>query len=271
MNSTMLDLGIIQIQWYSFFIFLGIFFAGLVVMSEARRFRVNEDFLINLIFYLIPISLIGARLYYVAFNFEYYSNNLIEIVQVWRGGLAIHGGILFGFLWITHYCKRYKVQVIRMLDIIVVGLLLGQAIGRWGNFFNQEAYGSVTTETQLQSYLIPEFIIEGMFINGAYHHPTFLYESILLLLGFLIIFFIRRLEMFKKGYALGFYLIWYGIVRFLIEILRTDSLMFGELKAAQIVSILMVIIGLLIIFKRKKESAFDNLYNDWRDMSEISI
>ncbi len=271
MNSTLIDLGIIQIQWYSLFIFLGLFFGGLVVLGEARRFRINEDFLINMIFYLVPIALVGARLYYVAFNFEYYNLNRIEIIQVWRGGLAIHGGILFGLLWIIYYSKKYKVEVTRMLDISVVGLLLGQAIGRWGNFFNQEAYGSIVSKDQLQSIFIPEFIIEGMFINGNYHHPTFLYESLFLLIGFAIIFFLRRIEMFKKGYALSFYLIWYGVVRYLIEILRTDSLMIFDIKAAQIVSIIMILVGGYLLFKKKKESAFDNLYNDWRDMSEISV
>lgn len=271
MDSTLLDLGFFQIQWYSILIFLGLFFGGLVAMGEAKRFRIGEDFLINLFFYLIPIALIGARLYYVLFNWSYYEMNKIEIIQVWRGGLAIHGGIIFGLLWILYYTKKYNVEFIRMLDILVVGLLLGHAIGRWGNFFNQEAYGSITTIETLQSLLIPNFIIEGMFINGNYHHPTFLYESLGLFIGFLIIFFLRRMKTIKKGNILSFYLIWYGILRFFIEILRTDSLMLGNFKVAQIVSLIMVAIGVIMFIKSRRGSVFENLYNDWRDMSEVSV
>ncbi len=271
MNSIFLDLGIIQIHWYSIFIFFGILAGGLITLLESRRFKISEDFIINLFFYMIPIALIGARLYYVLFNWQYYNLNRAEIFQVWQGGLAIHGGILFGLLWLIYYSRRYKVNTLRLLDIVSVGLLIGQAIGRWGNFFNQEAFGPATTLKFLQGLHLPKFIIDGMLINGVYYQPTFLYESLFCLLGFIIILFIRRLQYVKIGQITSIYLLWYGIGRFFIEGLRTDSLMFGGFKVAQIVSIGMIIIGTLLYASRKKGSVFEKRYNDWGDTNDIKF
>ena len=155
------------------------------------------------------------------------------------------------------------------MDIIVVGLIIGQAIGRWGNFFNGEAHGPATTLEQLQSLFIPEFIIEGMKIGNTYYHPTFLYESLWCFIGFILILIIRRLRYIKVGQITSLYLIWYGVGRFIIESLRTDSLMFYNLKQAQIVSILMIIIGIVLFVVRNKGSKLDNRYNDRSDINEI--
>jgi len=261
MNSIFLDLGILQIYWYSVFIFLGLLIGGIIVLWEAKRFGISEDFMINMFFYMIPISLIGARLYYVLFNLDYYKVNVAEIFQVWNGGLAIHGAIIFGVIWIIFYCNKYKARSLKILDMIAVGLLIGQSIGRWGNFFNQEAFGSVVSLKFLQTIQLPKFIIDGMLINGAYHHPTFLYESIWTLIGFIAILFIRRFKYIKVGQPLSLYLIWYGFGRFLIEMLRTDSLMFMDFKVAQIVSLLMIAAGLFIFFKKRKGFVFDEQYN----------
>lgn len=262
MDPILLDLGIIKIYWYSIMLLLAFFIGGTIAIKEAKKWRISEDFMINYFFFLIPISLIGARLYFVMFNLSYYKENLSEAFKVWEGGMAIHGGIIFGLLWTYIYSKKYKVNTRRLLDIGAVSLVIGQAIGRWGNFFNQEAFGPVVDRAVLESYKIPDFIIDQMYINGQYNHPTFLYESIACIIIFIILLLIRKLSKYLKvGQLMAYYLIGYGIVRFMIESFRTDSLMFMDLKAAQLVSIIMIIAGVVLTFAFKKGSRFDNLYS----------
>lgn len=260
MNAIFLDLGIIQIYWYSVFILLAFLFGGTLALRESKKFGIPEDFMINLFFYLVPIALIGARLYFVAFHWDYYGNNLGDIIKIWEGGLAIHGGLIASLLWVIFYTRKYNVPTMRMIDILVVSLLLGQAIGRWGNFFNGEAYGPVTTLAFLESLHLPQFIIDGMNIGGVYHQPTFLYESIWCFIGFILILIYRKNEYRKVGDMLSFYLVWYGLGRFFIEGLRTDSLMLGSLKIAQVVSVGMIVIGIAYFIKQRKKSKLDNLY-----------
>lgn len=269
MNPILFDLGFIKIYWYSIMIFIALLIGGWLVLKEAKRFKIPEDFVTNLFFFAIPISILGARLYYVVFNWSYYSTHLVEIVKIWEGGLAIHGGLLFGLLWVIFYTKKYKINTLKMLDMIVVGLIIGQAIGRWGNFFNGEAHGPATTLELLQGLHLPEFIIRGMNIGGVYYQPTFLYESIWCLIGFIVLIIIRRTKYIKVGQLTGIYLIWYSIGRFLIESLRTDSLMLFGFKQAQIVSVLLIIIGIIIIVVKNRGSKFDNKYNEIGDTNEI--
>lgn len=269
MNPILFDLGFIKIYWYSIMIFIALLIGGWLVLKEAKRFKIPEDFVTNLFFFAIPISILGARLYYVVFNWSYYSTHLVEIFKIWEGGLAIHGGLLFGLLWIIFYTKKYKVNALKMLDMIVVGLIIGQAIGRWGNFFNGEAHGPVTTLEFLQGLHLPEFIIKGMNIGGIYYQPTFLYESLWCLIGFIVLIIIRRNKYIKVGQLTGIYLIWYSIGRFLIESLRTDSLMLFGFKQAQIVSVLLIAIGIIIIVVKNRGSKFDNKYNEIGDSNEI--
>lgn len=262
MNRIALDLGFIQIYWYSIFIFLGIFFACTMILRECKKQKINEDFIVNLIFYTVIVGLIGARAYYVLFNLDYYLSNPLEILEVWNGGLAIHGGIIAGVLCIVIYCKKYNAKLLKVLDIVVVGLIIGQAVGRWGNFFNQEAYGAITSLEKLQSLGIPEFIRNGMFIQGAYHQPAFLYESIWCFAGFIALLIVRNYKYLKTGQLTGVYLVWYSLGRVVIEGMRTDSLMLGSLRVAQIVSIIGIVIGLLLLLFSKKGTRFDNLYKD---------
>lgn len=268
MDRVALDLGFIQIYWYSIFLFLGVFFASIMILRETKKQNINQDFIINLIFYGVIFGLIGARLYYVAFNLDYYLKYPLEILEVWNGGLAIHGGILFGLLTVIIYTKKYHAKTLKVLDILVVGLILGQAIGRWGNFFNGEAYGGITTLENLQRLGIPQFLIDGMYINGAYHHPAFLYESIWSLFGFFALLIVRRYKYLKNGQLTGVYLIWYSIGRLIIEGMRTDSLMLGNFRVAQIVSIGLIIVGILMLIFCKKGTRFDNLYKD-KEKKEI--
>lgn len=260
MNAIFLDLGIIQIYWYSVLIFLALLLGGTLALRESKKFGLPEDFMMNMFFYLVPIAILGARLYFVSFHWDYYSQNFIEVFKVWEGGLAIHGALLAGLLWVIFYTKKHKVSTVRVLDILVVSLLLGQAIGRWGNFLNGEAYGPETTLAFLQGLHLPQFIIDGMHIGGVYYQPTFLYESLWCFLGFIVILIYRKGQYRKIGDMLSFYLIWYGCGRFMIEGLRMDSLMLGSLKMAQVVSLCMIAIGIVIFFKHRKESKFDHLY-----------
>ena len=262
MDRIALDLGFIQIYWYSIFIFLAVFAAGLVIMLEAKKQKINSEFMINLIFYGVIFGLLGARLYYVLFNLDYYLNNPIEIFEIWNGGLAIHGGLLFGFITVLIYSHKYKISTLKVLDVIALGLILGQAIGRWGNFFNGEAFGGITTLSKLKSLGVPSFVIDGMYIDGAYHVPTFLYESIWDLTGFIVLLIISKYRYLKSGQLAGVYLIWYSIGRFFIEGMRTDSLMFAGFRVAQVVSVVLIVVGILLIIFSKKGSRFDNLYKE---------
>ena len=234
--------------------------ACFLIYKEAKKRGIEEDFLVNLTFNTIIIGIIGARLYYVLFNFSYYLDNPVEIFQIWNGGLAIHGGIIAGLLFIIYYCKKHEVNLWKMLDIIVVGLIIAQAIGRWGNFFNSEAYGPITTAAHLKSLGIPQFIIDGMYILGEYRQPTFFYESVWCLFGFLAMLIIRQYKYLKIGQLTSFYLIWYGIIRFIIEAMRTDSLMLGPLKMAQLVSLVFIVSGIIIFIKSTKTNQKE-LYN----------
>lgn len=258
MNSVFLDLGFIQIKWYSIFILLAFTLGSILMGIEATKKGLDKDTIIDLIFYLVIVSIIGARIYYVLFNLDYYTSMPLEIFAVWHGGLAIHGGIIVGFIFMYFYTKKKNINLLVFLDILVVSLLIGQAIGRWGNFFNNEAFGRIISKTALENMHIPKFIIKGMFINGYYREPTFLYESFLSLIGFIIMITIRKIKSLKVGVLSSFYLIWYGIERFIIESMRSDSLMFLNIKMAQLVSIISIIIGIVLLIKSIRSK---NLYS----------
>ncbi len=261
MSKIALDLGFIQIYWYSIFIILAMFAASTVIYFEVKKKKIDQEFLTNLLFYTVLFGIIGARIYYVLFNLDYYSQNPLEILEIWNGGLAIHGGILFGGIFAFFYSKKYHQKPLKIYDIFVVGLILGQAIGRWGNFFNQEAYGAVTTALKLQKLGVPGFIINGMYILGEYRQPTFLYESVWNFFGFIALILIRKHPRLKIGQLMGFYLIWYSTARFFIEGMRTDSLMLGNFKIAQIVSIICILVGLyFFVIHPRRSSRFENLY-----------
>ena len=257
MNRVALDLGFVKIYWYSITMFLGVFCGIFVAYREIKRKKISLDKFENMAFYAILSGFLGARIYYVLFNLDYYLANPLEIIQVWNGGLAIHGGIIGAVLAIYFYCKKNEMSFIEMIDICAPALIIGQIIGRWGNFFNSEAHGGIVSRIFLERLCIPKFIIDGMYINGVYYHPTFLYESVLNLICFIGLMVLRHNKKIKLGFISGIYLIWYGIVRFFVESLRTDSLMLGSLKMAQMISIVLVIIGLILVISSRKR----NIYN----------
>ena len=262
MNPIAISIGPFEIRWYAILI-LSAFLLGIyLIRKESIRVKEDANKIMDLCFYLVLVSIIGARIYYVIFEFSEYKDNLIDIFKIWNGGLAIHGGIIAGILFTYFYTKKKKLNLLKITDIIAPALVLGQAIGRWGNFFNQEAFGPTTTLSTLKNMHIPKFIIDGMHINvyGTYnyYHPTFLYESIWCLLAFIILLIIRRNKKIKIGSITGTYFILYGIERFFIEILRQDSLMFLNLKVARIISLIMIIIGIVLwIFSIKKSKNYN--------------
>ncbi|MBQ6135303.1 MAG: prolipoprotein diacylglyceryl transferase [Bacilli bacterium] len=256
MKSEMFDFGWIQIKWYSFFILIAMLLGCIVVYKEAIRKRALKEDLEDLLFYGLLSGILGARVYYVLFNLDYYLPNWPEVFQVWNGGLAIHGGIIGGLLFFIFYCRKKKWNLLLSLDIVVVGLILAQSIGRWGNFFNQEAYGRITSLKTLQNLHIPNFVIQGMYIDGFYREPTFLYESLFSFIGFLFLVGIRKISKLKVGQLCGAYLIWYGIERGWIEALRSDSLMLGNLKIAQVISIIFILVGIYFLIKNIKNNKY---------------
>ena len=257
MNPIAIKLGNLEIRWYSILILIAFLIGYYIVLKRAKKRGISTIHINDISFYLVIFSILGARIYYCLFNFDYYRNNIIEILKVWEGGLAIHGGIIAGILFLVIYTKKHRINILNMTDSIAPALALGQAIGRWGNFFNMEAYGPNTTLSELQRLHVPDFVIDGMYINGTYHHPTFLYESIACLIIFIVLMIISHIKHIKLGQTTGIYFILYGTIRFFIESLRQDSLMLGSLKAAQLVSILMLLIGIIImlipIFRRKHD------------------
>ncbi len=257
MNSVLFDLGFLQIKWYSFFILIAIITAYFIIYRELKKKDIKEDDFINIVFYGIIIGILGARIYYVLFNLNYYLANPIEIIKIWNGGLAIHGGLLATSIFLIVYTKKMHMNLLLILDTIVVGLIIAQAIGRWGNFFNQEAYGRIISKSFLESLHFPKFIIKGMYIDGLYREPTFLYESILSVVGFIILLIIRKIKSIKTGTLTSIYLIWYGVSRLVIETFRSDSLMLGNIKMAQLISIIGVILGIvLLIISIKQKSLY---------------
>ena len=265
MNPVMFTLFGLQIRWYSVFILIGVLIAIYLLKKEAKRFGMNWDFIFNLSFWTIIFGILGARLYYVAFNFHQYSSNLLSVFKIWEGGLAIHGGIIAGAITVYVYCKRAKANTLKIIDMALPSVLIAQAIGRWGNFFNQEAYGGVTSLQKLQNLHLPNFIIDGMHIDGVYRQPTFLYESIWCLLGFILLLIIRRNKYVKVGTITGTYLMWYSFGRFFIEHMRTDSLMLGGFRVAQIISIILFAVGAFLVIRNKSHGKFENLYNSDKD------
>lgn len=244
-DPVAVSLGPLDIRWYGVIIALGMVIGYMLANREAVKRNMPEGMFTDLMFYIILFSLIGARLYYVVFNWDYYGANPVSIIMVNEGGMAIHGGLIGGFLAGLIYCKKKNLSFFQVADIAAPSILLGQAVGRWGNFINQEAHGGEVSRQFLESLRLPEFIINQMYIDGAYYHPTFLYESVWSIIGVVVLILIR--PKLKIGQTVLLYLIYYSVGRFFIEGMRTDSLMIGEvLRAAQVISIITIAAAVLI-------------------------
>lgn len=247
------SLGPIQVHWYGVIIGTGIALALWLAMREGQKRGLPKDIFADLMLWAIPIAIISARLYYVIFQWDYYSQFPGEIPKIWNGGIAIHGALIGAVATTYFFTKARGVSFWKLADIAAPSLILGQAIGRWGNFMNQEAHGGEVSRAFLENLYLPEFIINQMYINGTYYHPTFLYESIWNILGFILLMALRRVNL-GRGEIFLSYVIWYSIGRFFVEGMRTDSLMLTEtLRIAQTISIALILVAIgLWIFRRVK-------------------
>lgn len=257
--QTFVDIGPISIKWYAVLILAGAYLAYYLSYRNLKKMGYKSELTDDLFFGALLSGVIGARLWYVLFSdLGYYLSRPLEILMTWQGGLAIQGGLFGGVLFGLWFVKRHKINFMRFADAIVPNILVAQAIGRWGNFLNKEAYGRVVQESFYEGW--PQLIKDQMFIAGQFREPTFLYESVLNIVGFLLIVFVlKKFSKPKRGDLVYAYLMWYGVTRFFIEGLRADSLMFMGLRSAQLVSAAFLLAGVLgtvgvfrKLFKREK-------------------
>lgn len=285
------QLGPISVHWYGIILGLGACVGLLLAIREGKRFQIAPDFFMDLLLIGVPSAIIGARLYYVIFEWEDYQNRLMDVFKIWEGGIAIHGALIGAIIAAVIYVRFKGYNFWRIADICAPSLIAGQMIGRWGNFINQEAHGGPVSEEFLRSTLhLPDFIVNHMYIDTAFYHPTFLYESAWNFLGLLLLFVLRRQAFLRAGELFLSYFIWYSIGRFFIEGLRTDSLAFygpswleqtvawlwspmqllfeagqlegGNIRIAQLIGVVIVLVAILLIVIRRKTGMARQRYLD---------
>jgi len=252
-GAIVFQIGPLAIRWYGLLIASGVMLGTSLAHREAIRRGQDPDKLLNLIVVAVLSALLGARLYYVAFNWEYYGTQLAKVFAIWEGGLAIHGGLIAGAIATILYCRWAGLSVLVTTDILAPGVAIGQAIGRWGNFFNQEAFG-IPTDLPWRLYIDPYHRPPNL-KAFEYFHPTFLYESLWNLAVFCVLWFVlrRRLES-RPGALTLWYLGLYSLGRFFVEGLRIDSLMLGSIRAAQAMSLVLMaaaIVGLVLVMRKR--------------------
>lgn len=232
----------LNIAWYGVFIAAAFFLGAWIADREAKRQGLGKDCAFDFLLIALPIVIICARAYYVIFEWDSYKNNMSEIYKVWHGGLAIYGGVIGGVIVAAFFCRKRKIPFLKFADILIPSLALGQSIGRWGNFVNQEAFGNIITNERLQFFPYAVYI-ERL---EEWHQATFFYESICTLTIFIVLMCLRHRKKYD-GQLFSVYLIAYGIVRFFVEGLRTDSLyIVPGIRVSQLVSIGIVVIGVFV-------------------------
>ncbi len=240
MNPIAFEIFGISIRWYGIIMASAMLIGLALVSYRGKQYGYSSETFVDLALWVLPAAVVGARLYYVIFEFERYGGDVLRMINIREGGLAIHGGVIGGLLAGYFYCRHKKLNMWQLADLAMPSLILGQAIGRWGNFINGEAHGG------------PTDLPWGIMVDGVKVHPTFLYESIWNLLVFVLLLRLSRLKKFN-GEIVCWYLILYSAGRFFIEGLRTDSLMLGPLRMAQVISLLFIALGTaIIVYKRKK-------------------
>lgn len=281
LDPTAFSLGPISVRWYGIILGTAALFGLYLAIREGKRFNIIPDFFMDLLLIGVPSAIVGARIYYVAFKWDDYKNNLWDIVKIWNGGIAIYGALIGAIVAAILYSRAKGYSFWRIADICAPSLIAGQMIGRWGNFINQEAHGGEVSESFLRNTLhLPSFIVDQMNIDGIYYHPTFLYESIWNLAGLLFLFWLRRRPFLRSGELFAGYFIWYSVGRFWIEGLRTDSLAFdgpswlaslvaglwspmriafepgemayGNIRVSQLLSLLIIVAAVLVIVWRRR-------------------
>lgn len=245
------SLGPLSIRWYGAIIAFGIILAFIVGQREMVKRGLHPDYLTDLLIWAVPIAIISARIYYVIFKWDFYSENPGKIIEIWNGGIAIHGALIGSFLTAYFFTKKRNTSFWKITDILAPSLLIGQTIGRWGNFMNQEAHGGEVTRGFLDNLFLPDWIINQMYIDGKYYHPTFLYESVWNFIGLVILIALRKVNL-RRGEMFLFYLTWYSFGRFFIEGMRTDSLyLIGDLRTAQVISLITIAVAVILFFYRR--------------------
>ncbi len=268
-SNVAFRLGSYPVYWYGLIIAAGLLLALLYAWRTAPRYNVNTSKLFNCVLAGLVTGIIGARLYYVAFAWDEYAANPISILYIHEGGLAIYGGIIGALLGGLIVAKIQKMKAMPILDVTMMGFLLGQGIGRWGNFMNQEAFGTATD-------LPWRMLSENTIINGQVTavHPCFLYESLWCLLGFVLLHFFGKYRQRYAGQIFYCYLVWYGFERTIVEGLRTDSLylpfqLFGmDIRVSQVLSAVLVVVGLIMLLINIKRE--DPFYANYRRKKGVS-
>lgn len=231
-----------SIRWYGIIIAAAVAIAFVMVLRTAKKKDFRENDILDFFMVVVIGGIIGARTYYVIFNWSLYSGDFLKMINIRAGGLAIHGGLIGGFITGYIFSKIRKIDFYLLLDIIAPWLILGQAIGRWGNYINQEAHGG------------PTDLPWGIMVDGIKVHPTFLYESLWNLFVFILLLLVfDKIKRFK-GELILWYLTLYSIGRFFVEGLRTDSLMLGPLRMAQVISIILIALSTVIIYVQRKKN-----------------
>ena len=263
LDRVALQLGPISIYWYGVIIAAGVILALILANREGKRLDLPKDTFTDLLMWAVPFALIGARAYYVIFEWDAYKHNPVKVFAIWEGGIAIHGALIGAVATAVVFARLKGLSFWKLADIAAPSVLLGQAIGRWGNFMNQEAHGGPVTREFLEGLMLPDFIINQMYIDGTYYHPTFLYESLWSLAGVIVLLLLRRVNL-RRGEMFLTYVIWYSFGRFFVEGLRTDSLMLGDtsIRMAQVVSIAAIVVAVLLIIIRRQRGYANKRYAD---------
>ena len=268
LDRVAFQLGPISIYWYGIIIASGVLIGLILANREGKRLGLPKDTFTDLLVWAVPFSLIGARTYYVIFQWDVYKHQPEKIIAIWEGGIAIHGALIGAVLTAIVFARMKGISFWKLADIAAPRVLLGQAIGRWGNFMNQEAHGGPVTREFLEGLLLPDVIINQMYIDGVYYHPTFLYESLWSFIGVILLLVLRRKAPLRRGEVFLTYIIWYSIGRFFIEGLRTDSLMLADtIRIAQVVSVAAIVFSIVLIIVRRKRKYAKSAYADLNNKS----
>ncbi|MBR7795921.1 prolipoprotein diacylglyceryl transferase [Virgibacillus sp. AGTR] len=263
LDRVFLHIGSLPIYWYGVIIAAGAFLGLFLATREADRLGMKKDIMVDLVVFAIPIAIISARIYYVIFEWDRYAGGpWSDVFAIWEGGIAIHGALIGSIITAIIYARVKQVSFWQLADIAAPSIILGQAIGRWGNFMNQEAHGGEIAESTYNSFhqYLPDFIMNQMCIDGVMYHPTFLYESFWNILVFVFLLILRKFNPIRGELFLS-YAITYSIGRYFIEGMRTDSLyVLGSLRQAQVISIVIIVVALLLIIYRRK--TINTRYNE---------
>ena len=262
LNPVFFKLGPISIYWYGVIIATGVLLAIWLAMRESDRRGFNKDYILDLVMFAIPIAIISARIYYVIFEWNQYKGGpWWKVFAVWEGGIAIHGALIGAVLTAIVFARVKKISFWQLADIAAPSIIIGQAIGRWGNFMNQEAHGGPISQSTYEGFhqYLPDFIMNQMCIDGTMYHPTFLYESLWNILVFVLLLILRKYPV-RRGEIFLSYVILYSIGRAFIETMRTDSLYVFGLRTAVLLSLVLILVSIVIIVYRRVKGLADRTY-----------